>query len=324
MFALTKGSDRYETVMGSDLRILSLVTNDHAGFFRQQVSGLRERGHTVDVLAVPGYSKDVERSVVTYVRYYLRSVASSVRGYDLVHANYGLTAPPAVLQMTSPTVLTLWGSDLMGEYGWVSRLCARFVDEVVVMSEQMAEQCGRECHVIPHGIDLNLFRPLPRAFARAEIGWRQSARHVLFPYGTDREVKDFPRAKRIVDRVQSRTDRSVELHTVSGVPHSRMPLYMNAADALVLTSKREGMPNSIKEALACDLPVIATAVSDLPTVLTDVSNSVASDDDAILVETLSSVLRSGERSDGRAVVESLGKETQLDKLEAVYHSACSP
>lgn len=301
------------------MRILSLVTNDHAGFFRQQIDGIRGRGHTVDVFAVPGSSKDSDRSIATYMHYYPRAIASSFKGYDLVHANYGLTAPPAVLQAYRPTVLTLWGSDLMGRYGWISRFCAQLVDEVVVMSGEMAEVCGGNCHVIPHGIDLDLFRPLPRDIAREKVGWSSSTHHVLFPYGPGREVKDFPRAQQIVGRV--RTEQDVELHTVSNVPHARMPLYMNAADALLLTSKREGMPNSVKEALACNLPVVATGVSDLPELLADVSHSIASDDDDTLVSTLESALRSGERSNGRASIDSLGAETQLDKLESVYRSA---
>ena len=303
------------------VRVLTLVGNDHSGFFRQQVAGLRECGHTVDVLPLPGYSKEVNRTVGTYARYYLRAVATTFGGYDLVHANYGLTAPPAIIQALRPAVLTLWGSDLMGRYGSVSRLCGRFADEVVVMSEEMAAQYGRDCHVIPHGVDLELFRPLPTDVARREVDWAPDGRHVLFPYDPDRAVKDFPRAKRIVDRMRSSIDPSITLHTVSGVPHESMPLYMNAADVLLLTSEREGMPNSVKEAMACNLPVVATRVSDLATLLADVSPSIAHDDDDVLADALTEILREGDRSDGRAVVEPIGVDAQIGKLEAVYRRA---
>ncbi|MWV65497.1 glycosyltransferase [Halorubrum sp. JWXQ-INN 858] len=303
------------------MRILTLVTNDHAGFFRQQVTGIRARGHTVDVLAVPGYSKEVDRTVLTHARYCLRSIGAALGPYDLVHANYGLTAPPAVIQPRHPVVLTLWGSDLMGKYGSVSRLCSRFVDEVVVMSAEMAVQCDRDCHVIPHGIDVDLFRPLPRETARRELEWDDERHHVLFPYDQSREVKDFPRASRIVDRLGTELDDPVDLHSVSGIAHRRMPLYMNAADVLLLTSKREGMPNSVKEALACNLPVVATAVSDLPALLADVSHSTTAETDDALADAVQEVLLSGERSNGRSAIDSLAIDTQIDKLERVYRSA---
>ncbi|MDZ5810228.1 glycosyltransferase family 4 protein [Halorubrum sp. AD140] len=307
--------------MTDSLRVLSLVTNNHAGFYRREVEGLRDRGHDVDVLAVPGYSKEVDRSVATYAAYYVRAVAAARDGYDLIHANYGLAAPPAVAQPFAPVVVSLWGSDLMGRYESVSRLCARLADEVIVMSGEMAERCGRDCRVIPHGIDLDAFRPLPRSVARSEVGWDATSRHILFPYDPDREVKDFPRAERIADRVRSDVDAPVSLHPVFNVAHERMPLYMNAADALLMTSKREGMPNTVKEALACDLPVVSTPVSDLSERLAGVSNSTVSDDDEELAAALVRILRSEARSDGREHARTFGTESQLDQIEDAYRAA---
>ncbi|MWV65484.1 glycosyltransferase [Halorubrum sp. JWXQ-INN 858] len=310
------------------MRVLSLVTNDRARFYRQQTAGLRDRGHVVDTLAVPG-SRDESgdsvdhRPMSAYLKYYPRAVREAFRGYDLVHANYGLTAPPAVVQPSCPVVLSLWGSDLMGEYGWLSRACSRAAEEVVVMSEEMAGYLDGDCHVVPHGIDLRRFRPLPADAARRELGWRDDAAHVLFPYPSSRGVKDFPRARGIVDDVAAadELDRPVEIHTVSGVPHDRMPWYMNAADALLLTSKREGSPNSVKEALACDLPVVSTDVGDVRSRLRGVTPSAVSDDDAELVAALTRILHAGERSDGRESIAHLGLEHQLTRIERIYRSA---
>ncbi|MDZ5810226.1 glycosyltransferase family 4 protein [Halorubrum sp. AD140] len=304
------------------VRVLSLVTNGRSRFYRQQIAGLRERGHTVDALAVPRAGTESDsRSVGAYARYYPRAFAAARRGYDVVHANYGLTAPPAVAQPFAPVVVSLWGSDLMGRYGAVSRLAARFADEVIVMSGEMAGLLASDCHVIPHGIDLETFRPLPRSVACAEVGWRSDRRHVLFPYPPDRGVKDFPRARRIVDAAADELDRAVELHTVTGVPHARMPWHFNAADALLVTSRREGSPNSVKEALACDCPVISTDVGDVAERLDGVSHSAVAADDAELAARLADALAAETRSDGRASVASLGIERQLDRVETVYRSA---
>jgi len=138
----------------------------------------------------------------------------------------------------------------MGEYGWLSKACAAHADAVVVMSDEMAAELDRPCDVIPHGIDLDRFTPQPTADARRDLEWEEDAHHVLFPYPPERGVKNYGRAARIVEIVSQRFDDPVRLQTVTGVPHKRMPTYMNAADALLLTSNREGSPND-REGGAC-------------------------------------------------------------------------
>lgn len=310
------------------MRVLRLVTNDHSKFFRQQVAGLRDRGHELDVLSVPGNSvvdgrQTDHRPASAYVRFYANAVATARDDYDLVHASYGLTAPPAVVQPFHPVVLSLWGSDLMGGLGPVTRQWARFADEVVVMSGEMADELPRDSHLIPHGVDLSLFRPRSRSEARAELGWEPDAHHVLFPYGPSRDVKDYPRAERIVEEVRSRIDGPIRLQTVTGAPHDRMPLYMNAADAMLLTSKREGCPNAVKEALACNLPVVAVDVGDVARLLEGVSPSVVDDDDAVLADALATILDAAERSNGREAVSSISLSNQLDRIESLYRASVS-
>lgn len=305
------------------MHILSFVTSDNTNFYRQQVAGLRDRGHTVDVFPVPG---DIgndgyragRRPVSACFWYFPHAILGEAGEYDVVHANYGLTGPPAVVQPFHPTVLTLWGSDVTGSISLLSRVCSRFADAVVVMSREMADIIGCDCHVIPHGIDLETFRPLSQSTAREEVGWGCEAHQVLFPYGPSRAVKNFSRAKHVVNLARVRLDAPVELQTMPGVPHDHVPWYMNAADAMLLTSKRERSPNTVKEALACNLPVVATNVGDIARQLDDVTLSTANDDDEVLVDGLVEALQSGERSNGRESIIDLGLENQLDRIEAVY------
>jgi glycosyltransferase involved in cell wall biosynthesis len=307
------------------MRVLNLVTNAESRFFVQQVRALSARGVDSTTLSVPGqhdYEKGDEngRTLTDYLRFCGPAIYESFHGYDLVHANYGLTAPPAVAQPTLPTVLSLWGTDLMGRYGWLSSACARFVDAVVVMTEEMAAAVDRDCHVIPHGVDLDRFRPAPRAAARRELDWDDDARHVLFPYPPSRAVKNYPRAERVVEAAAADVDGSVELHAVFGVPHARMPTYMNAADALVLTSRREGSPNAVKEAMACNLPVVAVDVGDVRTRLDGVEPSMVCQSDGELVDALATVLRSGARSNGREAAREVSVARMSERLRDVYRS----
>lgn len=311
------------------MNILSFVTNEESKFYEQQIEGLRTRGHTVDVVAVPGprITGGVDtgrRSKRVYVQHYLRSIAAARRSYDVVHANYGLTAPPAIAQPFHPVVLTLWGSDVMGEYGWLTKICSRFADAVVVMSDEMGQRLDCDYQVIPHGIDLELFQPVPKQWARAHLGWDQSVHQALFPYGPSRDVKDYPRAERIVEMARDGVDGEIELQTVTGEPHGRMPIYMSAADCMLLTSKREGLPNSVKEAMACDLPVVSVDVGAVSTLLDADGHSTVGTDDEFLADALAETLRADERSNGSDLIVDLSLERQLDRLESVYRSVTNP
>ena len=304
-----------------ELRVLSLVTNHRARFYRQQVDRLRQRGFDIEVLTVPDGDGGGRRPR-DYARFYVAALRASRGAYDLVHANYGLSAPPAVVQWFHPTVVSLWGSDLLGTYGPVGRLSARLADEVIVMSPEMAAELGGECHVIAHGIDRDRFRPEPQAACREALGWSPGAAHVLFPYPSTRDVKNYPRAERLAAAAEDRLSRPVELHTISGVDHEEMYQYMNAADVLLLTSRREGSPNSVKEAMACNLPVVATDVGDVADRLADVEPSAVHDDDDALVASLVDILHRGERSNGRESIDEISLAGQIDRLVGVYRRAC--
>ena len=304
--------------------VLNLVTNAESQFYRTQVDVLEDTGVDTTTLAVPGtheYGENgdsANRSLVDYVKFYPPVLRRSFDSYDLIHANYGLTAPAAIAQPNLPVVLSLWGSDLMGTYGSVSEFCANHCDAVIVMSEEMAQRLDCECYVIPHGIDLDQFEPLPQADARDELGWDRDVHHVLFPYPPGREVKNYPRAERVVDLVRDRFDDDVELQTVSGVPHDLMPQYFNAADVLLLTSDREGSPNTVKEAMACNLPVVSTDVGDVRDRLDGVDHSRVATSDERLADAVADVLRSGERSDGREAVRSLSTDRMGERIHEVY------
>ena len=307
------------------LRVLSLVTTAETRFFRQQVNGLRERGIEIDVLSVPtskefDYGTDAERTITDYLRFAPMVWRASLGAYDLVHANYGLTAPPAVLQPRLPVVLSLWGTDLMGRYGELSTWCARYAEATVVMSEEMASSLDQDVSVIPHGVDVDLFQPRSKRDTRRELGWALEGNHVLFPYPKTREVKNFDRAERVVNAAAARLGEPITLHTVSGEPHERMSLYHNAADCLLLTSDREGSPNSVKEAMACNTPVVSTDVGDVRTRLATVSPSYVRESDDGLTAALVDVLTNGEPSNGRRAAKELTPAQTARQLESVYRA----
>ncbi|WP_394739796.1 glycosyltransferase [Natronococcus roseus] len=304
------------------MNVLAVTANADAPFLTQQVDALEARGVSVTTMSVAGeVSADTARSPLDYVRTVPRVLREAGPEYDLVHAHYGLTAPAALAQLRLPVVLSLWGSDVHGPTAPVSKLCAPLCTEVVVMSAEMGAALGRDCTVIPDGVDLERFRPEPRSRARDTVGWADDEYHVLFPYPPARTVKNYPRAKRVVDDVSGQVDRPVRLQTISGVDHDAVATYFNAADALLLTSDSEGSPNSVKEALACNVPVVSLPVGDVPERLAGVEPSVVARSDRELVEGLVGVLERGERSNGREAAREVSIERTAERMLAVYERA---
>ena len=299
----------------------------NAAFFQKQVGELEDRGINCTNLAVAQRrektSESVERrSSFQYVDFYSEAVRQSFGTYDVVHANYGLTAPPAVIQPNHPVVLSLWGSDLMGRVGPMSKVCAKLVDEVIVMTDKMAAELGGDCHVIPHGVDTEAFRPIPRSEARDKVGWDDDSKHVLFPYAASRDVKNYPRAERVFNEAEEELDDVVVLHTLVGVEHHQMPFFINAADAVLLTSRREGSPNTVKEALSCNVPVVTTDVGDVRDQLRGVSPSAVCQSDRELVDALVTILQSGARPNSRSKVkQEMSLEQMIDEVIDVYEQA---
>jgi len=307
------------------------VTNDSSQFYNHQIETLEAQGISSTTLSVPGENKSEstestgtgKRSPLDYLRFIPEVLAETSSSYDILHANYGLTAPAALIQRELPVVLSLWGSDLMGRYGWMTRRCVPHVDALIVMSERMAAAVDRDCYVIPHGVNLERFEPQPQLEAQSELEWDPQVKHVVFPYPSKRDVKDFPKAKRVFETAAARYGGSVELHTITGVAHSDMPTYMNAADALLLTSRREGSPNTVKEALACNLPVVATNVGDVPERLDGVTHSTVGESDSELAAGLVAALEADERSNGRDYAEELGLDRMGERIADVYRDVLS-
>jgi glycosyltransferase involved in cell wall biosynthesis len=254
--------------------------------------------------------------------------------YDLVHAQWGQSGLLA-LPKRLPLVVTYRGGDLHGAADargrqtlrgkvlqWLSRAVARRADAVLLVSGHMQELLppGIQGHVIPSGLDLGFFRLIPKDEARRHLDLPLDKRIVLFAGNPQLARKRFALAKEAVDRVNQRLP--VELIVAWRKPHKNMPYLMNACDALVFTSQQEGSPNVVKEALACNLPVVSVAVGDTPLRLAGVAACELCPDDRpeSIAAALERVLRSGKRCEGRETILDLAEATLQQRVISIYES----
>jgi glycosyltransferase involved in cell wall biosynthesis len=303
-----------------------------APFVVRQVQSLRKQGVDVKVFPVNG-----RKSPKRYFRAWIEVRALLARGaYDLVHAQWAQSAVPS-LPATVPLVVTFRGSDVEGivnagqRYtvsGWalrqIARTVARAADEAILVAASLARLLPRrEYHVIPSGLDLNLFRPCPQSEARARLGLAPERRYIFFAAAPHNPVKRYRLARSAVERLDARYN--AELIVAGTVAPDLMPLYMNACDAMLLTSSHEGSPNVVKEALACNLPVVSTDVGDVGERIKNVEGCVLcqSDDPQALAAALEGVLERKQRIAGRAAVEDLSESLLTRKVIAVYERALS-
>jgi teichuronic acid biosynthesis glycosyltransferase TuaC len=230
----------------------------YGAFVMHQVEQLRAQGHEVDVLDFPGYQSKLE---------YIKAAAAVYRRtrsgrYSVVHAHYGLTGLATFFRNSIPLVVTVHGSDAL--VGWsqpmITKFVSRMADATIVVSPAISKRI--QGITIPCGVDLEVFEPKPTEEARRRLGLAGGRKYVLFPFDRQRAVKRFDLAAAAVQQLAS-NGMDVELLTVSKVHFREMPWYYSAADAMILCSDSEGSPTSVKEALACNLPVLSTDVGDV-------------------------------------------------------------
>jgi teichuronic acid biosynthesis glycosyltransferase TuaC len=283
-------------------------------FVRQQADHLRKAGHQIDVLHI-----ESKRSRLKYLTSLIDVFARTrTRSYDVVHAHYGLSGFPALFRYKTPLVVTLHGSDaLIGHIQpMISKTVCSFADAVIVVSKGISARIAGD--IIPCGIDLEMFRPRDRAAARNRLGLPQQGKVVLFPFDPLRKIKRYELARAAVDAL---CDPDIQILTVCGKRNEDMPWYYSAADVMVLCSESEGSPTSVKEALACNVPVVSTDVGDVREIMDGIDGcEICTDNTESLAQGLKHLLgkQNDKTFDGRSSMLRYDQSRVVAAIVKVY------
>lgn len=226
---------------------------------------IRNQGNSLEISGAKISYFTLKRGILGYISG-IFSIRRLVRkgGYDIIHAHYSLSAFIAFLASEIPVVASLMGSDSVKPF-LIRRITRYFSSHfwaaTIVKTEGMKYSLGLEkAYVIPNGVDLSRFRPISRNIAREKIGFPGEMKLIVFIADPSREEKNY---KLAVEAVKGLKMHNAELMPVYNTPNDQIPYYLNASDALLLTSRREGSVNVVKEAMACNVPVISTDVGDV-------------------------------------------------------------
>jgi len=275
------------------MKILVVHSGNHehvAPFVAEQVEALREAGCDVQMYGITGHG------LVGYIRN-LKGLKEAIRQFkpDVVHAHYGICGLLCTLQHLVPVVVTYHGSDINDRRVLpLSRIAMRRADYNIFVSRKLLEKAGgnrfkfqdsrfkfqdsrfriqdsgsknnnsqlltlnSQLSIIPCGVDTNLFHLMQRDVACKVVNLDPTKRYILFAGAFDVEVKNPELAKATCEFVPEAI-----LLELKGYSREQVAALMNVADALLMTSHREGSPQVIKEALACGLPIVSVDVGDV-------------------------------------------------------------
>jgi teichuronic acid biosynthesis glycosyltransferase TuaC len=236
-------------------------------FVRDQVDALRQ----IDGVDVQLYEFAPGRRALLRAWRDLRRRYARER-LDVVHAHFGLTAWPALAVRARVRALTVHGTDL--SHPRTRSLTARVIPRMDILAAASAPLARRlpveseRAQVLPCGVDLVRFHPIPRSDARAELKLDPSEPFLLFLASPSRKEKRYDQALMLA------RDADVELRALGDVAPELVRLWVNASNAVIVPSAREGFGLAVLEALACDVPVLATPAGIHPQALRDVAGTL--------------------------------------------------
>lgn len=292
------------------LVVYSNNSNRMAPFIAEQMDSLRRLGVTIETFGVVG--KGI-KGYLSNRKLLLQQIKSFQP--DVVHAHYGLSGLLANLQRRIPVVTTYHGSDINNHKVLrFSKITMRLSKYNIFVSEKNRKIANTEkkCLVIPCGVDTMLFHPMDKAECRKSLNLNERSKYILFAGSFDNRVKNPDLAQKSVGLLGN----EIELLELKGYNRLQVAQLMNAVDACLMTSHSEGSPQFIKEAMACNCPIVSVDVGDVKEVIAETKNCFITTPQADEIATkLKIVLKCDDRADGSERIAQLNLSLEVVALK---------
>lgn len=244
---------------------------------------------------------------------------------NVLHAHYSFSGFITSLTFAHiPIVVSLMGSDVRLSGKLMKLFLKIFMlswKSTIVKSEEMYLKLGcKRVHIVPNGVDFNLFYPMITNKAQDKLNWNKQKKHILFASDPKRPEKNYALAESALNILKNEI-KDFEIHFLLNIPMDEMVYYYNASDLLLLTSNYEGSPNVIKEAMACNCPIVTTNVGDVTKIIGNTKNTyITSNNEFEISQKIIEVLFSNQRSNGRINIEKNNSDHIAQKLMKIYKS----
>ena len=312
---------------------LLVIASDKGGrfapFIEEQIAALQARGVQIICYGVTGHG------IMGYLRELpaLRRLIRAERP-DIVHAHYGLSGLLANLQRLVPVVITYHGSDInVPKILRLSKIAMRLSAWNIFVSKRniAIAQPKEKYTLLPCGVNI------PKPWSEMQTQWveqltlnqwvqkklKADVKHVLFAGAFDNAVKDASLAKAAINELAIEGVK-VELIELKGYNRDQVNALMYNCDALLMTSKTEGSPQVIKEAMVCGCPIVSVDVGDVAERVSGVEGCyvVPTREPSAIAEALRKAIAFEGKTNGREKILEMGlsNEQVAKRLMAIYES----
>lgn len=251
-------------VFSSNVKSGPFIFEIHRAFITEQIEAIKRWNVTFNVFPIKGRGINGYLQSARRLRQYLQNT-----DFDLLHAHGGHCGLVGLFQKNLPVVVTYHGSDInVRTLNLISSLVSLFSSWNIFVSSGLYRRClvkSKKYSIIPCGVDLDVFQPIEKADARRLLGLAPRGRFILFSSAFDVPVKNSSLAREAISRLK----KPAVLMELKNRPRHEVSLLLNACDLLLMTSIHEGSPQIIKEAMACNCPIVSTDVGDVREVIRD-------------------------------------------------------
>jgi len=293
-------------------------------FVKEQVESLQKIGVDCDVFFSNGKEQGgmkAHKASIKKVRKLLEE-----NHYDVIHCHHSISGLILLLsgEAFRNKCVVSYQNDPTREFGGMRlfRLLYLCFNNIIIKNTTPLLEKKKVIY-LPNGTNADFFKPMDRDSCRAQLGWDINKHYILYMdsnKGT-RTQKRHDRYLEVLELLKQDFDNIVSAE-LSNTPREQIPTYMNACDLHLMTSDFEGSPNSVKECLCCNTPVVCTPVGNVPDMMGDipgcyVTKSFTADE---LADCVKKVLTSREPFNGRDLflAKGYGIETVAGKLKGVY------
>ena len=251
----------------------------------------------------------------------LSQLKIKIRKYEInkIHAHGGMSGLLVNLQRKVPIITTFHGSDInFPKLRIISSLVSLLCKYSIVVSKNLKDKIifKKNIKIIPCGVDLNLFFPINKDFARKSLGLDLEKKYLLFSSSFDNPVKNY----KLLNEALILLPKDLSVIELKGYTRKQVCLLLNAVDVSILTSFSEGSPQFIKEAMACNCPIVSVDVGDINKVIGNTDGCfIASFDAEDIRRKIQHALAFGRRTSGCEIIKLFSIDKLAEQILALYN-----